>query len=143
MHFIRWMVSRLVYHGEGSLCWCHTRPQPAARLRCCNVLATGRTISARKAHLRMTLEGGVRRGVGPRLLVLMVRLLTEREYRALSRWECYARCSRSLSLCFVVPAHATAFALPTTSKILRPSEIPIQRIQEKRVLLNFRALTRT
>ena len=68
----------------------------------------------------MTLEGGVRRGVGPRLrlLVLMVRLLTERYFGALSRWECYAhaQCSRSLSLCFVVSTHATAFALLTTSK---------------------------
>ena len=58
----------------------------------------GRTTSARKAHLRMILEGGVRRGVGPRLvrlLVLMVRLMAERYFRALSQWKCYAQCSRS------------------------------------------------
>ena len=36
-----------------------------------NAVATGRTTSARKAHLRMTLEGGVKRGVGPHLLLLM------------------------------------------------------------------------
>ena len=45
------------------------------RLRCCNVLAAWGTTSARKAHLRMTLKDEVRRGVEPRLLVLMVRLL--------------------------------------------------------------------
>ena len=64
-------------------------PQPAARLRCFNAMASGRTTSARKAHLRMTLEGGVRRGVAPRLLVLMVRLMTERYFRAFSHWKCY------------------------------------------------------
>jgi hypothetical protein len=45
--------------------------------------------------------------------LLIVRLLTERYYRALSRWKYYALCSQSLSLCFVVPATAPAFALPT------------------------------
>ena len=45
-------MSWLVYDGRGSLCWCHTRPQPTARLRCSNILATGCTTSARKAHLR-------------------------------------------------------------------------------------------
>ena len=39
------------------------------------MLATGCTTSARKAYLRMTVEDGFRRGVEPRLLVLMVRLL--------------------------------------------------------------------
>ena len=58
----------------------------------------------------MTLEGGVRRGVGPRLLLLMVRLLTERYHRALSRWKYYALCSQSLSLCFGVSATTPAFA---------------------------------
>ena len=53
-------------------------------------------------------RGGVRRGVGPRLLLLMVRLLAERYYRALSRWKYYALCSQSLSLCFVVSATAPA-----------------------------------
>ena len=32
VHFIRRMVSRLVPDGEGSLHWCHARPQPATRL---------------------------------------------------------------------------------------------------------------
>ena len=54
---------------------CHTKLQPAAQVRHFNVLAAERTTSARKAHLRMTLEDEVRRGVGPRLLVLLVRLL--------------------------------------------------------------------
>ena len=44
----------------------------------------------------IVLEGGVRRGGGPRLLLLMVRLLTERYHRALSRWKYYALCSHAL-----------------------------------------------
>ena len=63
-------------------------------------------IRSKNTHLRMTLElveGGVRRGVGPHLLVLMVRLLAERYHKALSRWKHYALCSQSLSL-FVVSA---------------------------------------
>ena len=75
MHFIRRVVSWSAHDGRGSLCWCRTRPQPAACLRWSDAVATGRTTSARKAHLRMALEDGVRRGVGPRLLVLVVRLL--------------------------------------------------------------------
>ena len=106
MHFIRRIVSRLVYHSEGSLCWLHVMPQPAAHLLCSNAVATGRTTSAREAHMRMALEGGVRRGVGPRLLVLMVRLLAERYHRALSRWKHCALCSQPLSLCFLVSATA-------------------------------------
>jgi hypothetical protein len=39
--------------------------------------------------------------------LLIVRLLTERYYRALSRWKYYALCSQSLSLCFVVSATAS------------------------------------
>ena len=86
MHFIRQIVSRLVYDGRGSLCWCHTRPQPAAHWRCSKAVATGCTTSARKAHLRMTLEDGIRRGVEPRLLVLMVRLLVLWNFGPLARW---------------------------------------------------------
>ena len=69
-----------------------------------------------KSASEMVLEDGVRRGVGPRLLVLMVRLLNERYFGSHPRWECYARCSRSLSLCFVVSAHATAFAFLRQAK---------------------------
>ena len=78
-------------------------------------------------HLRMTLEGGVRRGVGPRLLVLMVRLLAERYHRALSRWKYYALCPQSLSLClsFVVSATAPAFCIAYETVISPRSEIPI------------------
>ena len=43
-------------------------------------------ISARNAHLRMTLKDEVRRGVGPRLLVLMVRLLVLLNFGSLDRW---------------------------------------------------------
>ena len=42
--------------------------------------------SARKAHLRIALEDEVRRGVGPRLLVLMVRLLVLSNFGSLARW---------------------------------------------------------
>ena len=111
MHFIRQIVSRLAYDGRGSLCWCHIRPQPAARLRCCNVLAAWCTTSARKAHMRMALEDEVRRGVGPGLLLMMVRLLADRSHRALSRWKNCALCSQSLSLRFVVSATAPAFCI--------------------------------
>ena len=100
-------VSRLVCHGEGSLCRWPTMPQPAACLRCSIAVATRRTASARKAHMIMPLplKGGAKRGVGPRLLVLMAPL-AERYLGALSRWKCYALCSQLLSLCFVVPATA-------------------------------------
>ena len=36
--------------------------------------------------MRMTLEDGARRGVRPRLLVLLVRLLVVIEYTALAHW---------------------------------------------------------
>ena len=65
---------------------CHIKLQPAAQVHHFNVLAAGRTTSARKAHLRITLEDGVRRGVRPRLLVLLVRLLVVIEYAALAHW---------------------------------------------------------
>ena len=48
--------------------------------------------------LRLRMEGGVRRGVGPRLLVLMVRLLAERYHRALSRWKYYTMLSITLTV---------------------------------------------
>ena len=86
VRFIRQIVLRLVYDGRGSLCWCHTRPQPAARRRCSKAVAAWCTTSARKAHLRMTLEDEVRRGVGPRLLVLMARLLVVWNFGSLARW---------------------------------------------------------
>ena len=76
----------VVYDSRKSMTRCHTKLQPAAQVRHFNVLAAGRTTSARKAHLRMTLEDGVRRGVGPRLLVLLVRLLVVIEYAALAHW---------------------------------------------------------
>ena len=50
------------------------------------MLATGGATSARKAHLRMALEDEVRRGVEPRLLVLMVRLLMLLDFGSLARW---------------------------------------------------------
>ena len=65
---------------------CHIKLQPAAQVHHFNVLAAGRTTSARKAHMRITLEDGVRRGVRPRLLVLLVRLLVVIEYAALAHW---------------------------------------------------------
>ena len=65
---------------------CHTKLQPAAQVRRFNALAAERTTSARKAHLRMTLEDGVKRGVEPRLLDLLVRLLVVIEYAALGHW---------------------------------------------------------
>ena len=67
-------------------------------------------------------------------ILLMVRLLAERYHRALSHWEYYALCSQSLSSYFVVSATAPAFALLTRQESLCPSEIPIQRFKEKRVL---------
>jgi hypothetical protein len=42
--------------------------------------------SARKAHLRIALEDEVRRGVGPRLLVRVVRLLVLSDFGSLARW---------------------------------------------------------
>ena len=60
--------------------------QPASQVHHSNVLAAGRTTSTRKAHMRMTLEDGVSRGVGPLLLVLLVRLIVVIEYAALAHW---------------------------------------------------------
>ena len=58
-------------------------------------------------------QNKVRRGVEPRLRVLMVRLLAERGHRALSRWKCYTLCSQSLSLCFWCQRQPQHFALLT------------------------------
>ena len=49
-------------------------------------MAVGRATSARKAHVRMAPEDGIRRGVEPRLLVLSVRLLVLCHFGALVRW---------------------------------------------------------
>ena len=57
-------------------------------LRCSNVLATGCTTSARKSHLRMTPEDEVRRGVEPRLRVLMERLLVLWNFNTASDTHC-------------------------------------------------------
>ena len=61
-------------------------PQPAARLRCSKAEAAWCTTTARKAHMRMRLEDEVRRGVGPRLVVMMVRLLLLWDFGSLARW---------------------------------------------------------
>ena len=85
-YFIGWVMTWVVDDSRKSTTRCHTKLQPAAQVRHFNMLTAGRTISARKAHLSMTLEGGVRRGVGPRLLVLMVRLLVLWYFGALIHW---------------------------------------------------------
>ena len=79
---------------------------PAARLRCSKAEAAWCTTTARKAHMRMTLEDEVRRGVGSRLLRLVQLALWD--FGSLARWKYYALCSQSLSLCFVVSATAPA-----------------------------------
>ena len=83
MYFIGWVMTWVVYDSRKLMTRCHTKLQPAAEVHHFIVVAAGRTTSARKAHLRMTLEDGVRRGVGPRLLVLLVRLLVLGHFGAL------------------------------------------------------------
>ena len=83
MYFIGWVMTWVVYDSRKSMTRCHIKLQPAAEVRHFNMVAAERTTSARKAHLRMTLEDGVRRGVGPRLLVLSVRLLVLLHFGAL------------------------------------------------------------
>ena len=77
----------------------------------------------------MTLEDGVKRGVGPRLLVLMIRLLIERYFRALSHGQCCARCSRPLSL-VLCPVVSTSICIAYDNNLsVHPKSL--QRIEEQ------------
>ena len=118
---------------------CHIKLQPAAQVHHFNVLAAGRTTSARKAHLRITLEDGVRRGVRPRLLVLLVRLLVVIEYAALAHWvqgsipPLALQCG-ALSLKIVLAASLSLLAL-RAKKCSRTDDFTFKRLVEKGVLI--------
>ena len=62
-----------------------------------------------------------------RLLVLMVRLLIERYFRALSHRQYYAQGFWSLSMCLVVPAHVTAFAYLLTRQACTACSVTLRR----------------
>ena len=84
-YFVSWVMTWVVYDNRKSTTRWHTKLQPVVQVHH-NVVTAGCDTSARKAHTRMTLENGVKRGVRPRLLVLLVRLLVLGYLGALARW---------------------------------------------------------
>jgi hypothetical protein len=59
-----------------------------------------------KSASEMVLEDGARRGVGPRLLVLLVRLLVVLDYTALAHWMSGSIPPLALQYCSVVRSHS-------------------------------------